>query len=546
MLIYIHVYICINTAKEEKSLTIKRSKSSEVLSAEAHSATPSHPKEDTPEPSSSDVKNFWQKRLSVKKDSKPAEKDKEAGQKDLKAVTKEKHSIQKDKDVKDAKSTTKDTKATPQDTKPTPKENIQPLKQEGKTKASVKESPSTTRHTKPPLSPSSKGRQSPIKDYPMPSKGKVSPGPQQKDSPLKATSSKPPSGRDSPKASPKVSKKAQTFSKDKRSQKKETGSPKFSKLFSGSKLRARSESPEHSPKQPKKPTKEAKSDRKHPLSRSLQSLDKDPVGVANDDMQMNVQDIVKKYDLRAESLAKSEVRVGGSGRQSGAQASAKTKEESGAKGVSKRADPKKSKTEKKQDKSKEDKKSSKESKGGLFSFFKSRKTYSVAEASKGKKLKKSSSKDKPLKDLGEQSSVQRRIDQFKQIGLMTDGDDTDVVLVGVSPLKEEGKSEERMTPDESSSQSEDEIPSHVESSEEAVGVSEEGRSPSPEGNTPPVEEVKKETEEAETELEKGDKEREKEGAKDEVITTRVKKLKEMFSFDHCPVSTRHLSYARKR
>lgn len=541
------------TAVEQNTVepTIKRSKSSEVLSSEARSATVTcclSPEEQQPEPSISDVKSIWQKRLSLKSNHKPASKQDTKNSQTSTKLSKETKPV-----TTESKHTATETKASPTPVgvtpvgktnskeKPTSADESQRKQIARKTPSPItgptrtpppfmnrtktppptsvdtRTPPPTTGRTRTPpptigrtrTPPPTKGRDSPVNEL-----AKLTPVKQQQVSPpAYKSSAKPPPGKATPRAKnvdPVVKKES----------KRSHSSPKLSRFLSGSKLRARSESPEPSPKQTKK-SKDSKSAKRHPLqiSRSLQNLNEE---AAAEETPINVHDIVKKYDLQSSS-------------QSSVKPVTSEKGSSKGKGSSKT----KKSDDKKREKSKKDKDSTKESKGSFFSFLKGRKSYNVASAS-SKNQQQSS-----LTELSQQPIVQKRIDQLRQIGLMTDGaEDTDVVLVGVAPLMEESNDEE-MISSESTAQTETETtnnPCPEASSEEVDGVNVhdntryKGEAPDSEGISPVPEDTVDGLVEG-----KSPEARDCSGAAE-----RVKKLKEVFSVSPQQPFSRHLSLYHKR
>jgi len=432
--------------------TIKRSKSSEVLSSEAASAvsTPQHQQQaqDANELTRADLKTFWQKRQSVKSTEKKQGTQKLVPETSSKASNKEIKSEQKVKTVP------------PVSAKPPP---------------SPKRSASPACREPPALS-----KLSPLRH--------TIPKPQQKESPSKPTP-----------ASPKEKKNAKKLG---------SNSPRLSRLLQGS--RARSESPERMAQKPS-----PKVPKKHQLqtSSSLKSLDKE---VEKEDSQTNVHDIIKKYDLRTESVTSKPV-------QSGTQPSMKSQKEPGKKD-SKKAAPSKGK------KSKDESKSTKESKGGFFSFFKRGKSYDVAGASSKDKAKKPST---PSLDQTEQSNVKKKIGQLKEIGLMTDGcEENDAVLLSVSPIDDQPVDEDNTI----MNNAEDCNPLSNEEPETSVtsvtSVIDEPTRPTDElVSNGDASQMIQDTEEDEAMIEEG--------------ADRVKALKAIFSPKH-PVVSRHYSIDNKR
>ena len=430
------------------------------------------------------------------------------------------------KDMKSATVKATATKMAPKDAKSSPKSTLKDAKQthkdESKSKPSAQITASKTVRTRTPPPPtrgrdrtpppSIRGRESPVSEL-----ARLTPVKQQQ-SPSHKTNAKPPPGH----ASPKPKRTDKTVKTVKKDTEKPPSSPKWSRF---SKFRARSESPEPSPKQGKRSLdKDSKSAKKHPLqtSRSLQNLNEE---AAIDETTINVQDIVKKYDLRAGSVT-----------QSGAKQSASVVTPSDKGGSKGKHSPK---TKEKKSKSKKDK-DTKESKGGFFSLLKSRKLYDVsAVSSKDKK----SSAVKPLNEQNEQPIVRRRIKQF---GHMTDGiEDTDcgVVLMGVAPLVEDGNDEEIITfesPTQSETEDSNDLSPEMASMEKEDGSSSEdstGDIPSPEGNSPVPEDS---TSGEIPSVEGNSPEGQCDGAE------RVKKLKEVFSSKPAaqPLS-RHSSYNKR-
>ena len=339
--------------------------------------------------------------------------------------------------------------------------------------------------------------------------------------------------------------------KPEQSPKKSTSSPKWSRFSLGSKTRSRSESPERKPipKKEKKASKDTIGIQYHPLhiSRSLQSLDRETVGLSEEGPQRNVLDIIKKYDDRAESVAQSQT-----GAKTGTTKDKTTKEPSTlsnnsakTKGAKKEASAKPTSSKDKKAKTKEEKKlqkaakdTSSHSKGGFFSFFQRRKSYNVSNAkdtaststdkAKSKKDGKHSEDQVQIKEEAEdQLTVQGRIGKLKELGLMTDGvDETDAVLLSVTkldePEMEEGTEIDRSSP-----------------------VDDEP--PQPEPFTTDVSDVDDDDDDVVRSKLEGSPEEEKEETEVEDNMERVKKLKEVFlAKTAASPHSRHLSYTKKR
>ena len=292
---YIVPSICKIIAVDQKTVesTIKRSKSSEVLSSEALSATPTSPvphENQHQEPSISDVKNMW-KNKSLKGHQKPVTKQ------DTKASSKDSIPYIKKLATGTDKSQQKKIAKTPPPTSKAPPSIIERTKTPPPFTDRTRTPPSTTGHTRTPppttvhsgTPPPTKGRDSPVSQL-----AKLTPVKQQQFSPTHKPSTKPPLSQ----ASTRTKSIDQVMKKE---SKKSSSSPKLFRLLSGSKVRPRSESPEPSPKHKKKSfNKDSNSSKTHQLqtSRSLQNVNEEAEAK---EARVNVHDIIKKYDLQSGS-----------------------------------------------------------------------------------------------------------------------------------------------------------------------------------------------------------------------------------------------------